>query len=340
MSSKYNNNSHCLLLCFRYIAFYFLVAFLPLSAMGVAQCPHQKDSLFAEMRSIACATQDLQIAVRKNDLLKKIANINFFSINNDPRDVVRGVEVLSSTSYALKDRITNFHENQLDSGRNAYTISITTYPAKVKKDSCGKEYKTIDVNTGSMNYRAIEGKIPRSFGVRYNPNKKEFFMCENTDLSRSKREETYCINIQSCKSACINANNRAACNEDCDKTFTDCKQALLVSCLHADNQGSVTTDKAKACLSFDDYNNLSKKLFLGSGFFSFSNPALEQNCPDGCSYYTHTLQRVFVKNKKACSDNYVIVHCGPQKDSSDYNLNIREVKNLCTDFNSSGCSVF
>ena len=316
-------------------------------------CPGAESSTIAQVKQIACATEDLQEAVSKDDLLKKVADVNFFSSNSDPRDVVRGVEVLSANDQSLKDRVSDFHNDQVESGRTPYTVSITAYPSKVKKGSCPKKYQTITVGANSMDYRAIPKTSPRRFEVRYNPEKKEFFMCENTNLSHSKRVKNYCIDSNLCKKSCFGPDS-ADCKRDCDDKFRSCKSALFPSCSYADKQGAVTADNT--CLSLDNYQELSKELFLGSGWLSFSNPALEQNCPDGCSYYTQTIQRVFSKEAKAvksrrqktkktgkkrtCSDSYVIVHCGPKKLSSDYNLNIREIKNLCTDFNPAGCTVY
>ena len=75
---------------------------------------------------------------------------------------------------------------------------------------------------------------------------------------------------------------------------------------------------------------------------------LMKYCPSNCSYYTQTVQRVWktiIQKKKTvgrkqkkieetgyCSDNYIIVHCGPKKEGKKYNLNIREITSLCSDF--------
>ncbi len=341
MNCKYIS-SRLLFRHLKYISIFLFcsVVFLPAYVLAANMCVGTDNNLMKDIKRIACATSDLQEAVQKDDLLKKLANINFFASNDDPKDIVRGVEVLTATNQALKDRVTDFHEEQIDSGKMPYTVSVTAYPSEVKRGSCAKKYKTIDVVSDSMDYRAIEGKTPRSFEVRYDPKEEEFFMCENTNLSRSQRERTYCVNVKACKRACIGM-DEDSCKDDCNRAFRECKGALLVSCSSADKKGAVTADKAnEECLSLDDYSDLSKELFLGDGWFSHSNPALEQNCPAGCSYYTQTVQRVFEKDEDACSDNYVIVHCGPKKKESEYNLNIREVNNLCTDFNFSGCTAY
>ena len=338
MDSEHDNlGSKILFRHFKYVGIFlfYSTGFLPFYVFGANMCVGTEAPIIADIQNIACATEDLQTAVQKDDLLKKVANINFFASDSDPRDIVRGVEVLSAGNKALKDKITDFHEARIDSGKMPYTVSITAYPSQVEKGSCAKKYKTIDVVSGSTGYKAIKGKTPRSFEIRYNPAKEGFFMCENTNLPYQERVRAYCINPRTCKKACGGANED--CKEDCNDHFKDCKDALFVSCHISDKKGAVTADKA--CLSLDDYDDLSKELFLGSGWFSFSNPALEQNCPDGCSYYTQTIQRVFEKDDDACSDNYVIVHCGPKKKVSKYNLNIREIKNLCTDFDFSGCNV-
>lgn len=339
MNSEFN--SRLLFQYFKFVSVFLLygISFVPFYAFGVDTCPGNEVPIIADIQKIACATEDLQVAVQ-NDFLKKMAKLNYDASGGDSRDLVRGVEPLSSKNQDLTERVSQFHEDRISAGMMPYTVSTTAYPVNWKENSCSKKYKTIEP-TGKdyknikgkaprsfdVSYNPVKRKVPRSFEVRYNSDEEEFFMCENTDLSDQKRAKLYCGSSK------------------------DCKDALFISCRYADKKGAVTTDKA--CLSLDDYNDLSKELFLGSGWFSFSNPALEQNCPDGCSYYTKTVQRVFVKDKEACSDNYVIVHCGPEKEKSKfkneegerekdylYNLNIKEITNLCTDFDLiSGCSV-
>ena len=360
MNSEYIN-SRLLFQYLKYIIVFLFcsVGFLPFYVFGLDICPGKEVPLIADMQKVVCATEDLQLAVQE-DLLRKMAKQAFDAIGDDPRDLVRGVEPLSSNNQALTDKVSQFHEDRIDSGKMPYTVNTTAYPVNWKEGSCSKKYKTIEAvgkdykvikgkkpTSFDIRYTPIKGKTPRSFEVRYDPKEEEFFMCENTKLSYKKRVKAYCGYSKGCKNACSGSEQ---CEDACDDS-KNCKDALFISCHQADKKGAVTTDKA--CLSLDDYNDLSKELFLGSGWFSFSNPALEKNCPDGCSYYTKTIQRVYQKGQDACSDNYVVVHCGPKKEKSKYkneegerekdylyNLNIKEITNLCTDFDLiSGCSV-
>ncbi|MDE0119677.1 MAG: hypothetical protein OXM55_06700 [Bdellovibrionales bacterium] len=99
----------------------------------------------------------------------------------------------------------------------------------------------------------------------------------------------------------------------------------------------IKKDSEDICVSLDEFESLSRKLLGDTGFE-------KQYCPRNCSYYIRKLQRVHqnpesVKTlgrtprngNKFCSDNYLILHCGPKKKGSKYNLRIREVKNLCSD---------
>ena len=379
MNSEYINSR----LLFRYLNYisiflFYSIGFLPFYVFGANMCIGTEDGIIADMKKITCATEDLQTAVQE-DLLKRVAQLSYDASGDDPRDLVRGVESLSSSSQDLPERVNQFHEDRISAGKVPYTVDITAYPVNWKENSCSKKYKTIEA-TGKnyksikgriprsfdVHYTPVKGKTPRSFEVRYNSKKKKSFMCENTNLSDKQRERNYCNYSKGCKSAC---GGSEACENVCTES-ENCKNALFISCHQADKKGAVTTDKA--CLSLDDYNDLSKELFLGSGWFSFSNPALEKNCPDGCSYYTKTIQRVYKKQVevkqqgsrtqkkkkkkvwKTCSDSYVIVHCGPKKEKTRfvnkegederdylYNLNIKKVTDLCADFDlGSGCSVF
>ena len=100
----------------------------------------------------------------------------------------------------------------------------------------------------------------------------------------------------------------------------------------------IAHDSNNMCVSLGEFRNLSTGLLVYNDVFE------EKYCPPDCSYYTQTLQRVYQieviekkwgkekKKKKYCSDSYLVVHCGPKKATNDYNLSIREIKNLCSDF--------
>ena len=153
-------------------------------------------------------------------------------------------------------------------------------------------HKTIDARPPS-NYSIVEGKEPRYFQVVKHRGK--LVICEKTQRSR---------NQPGLPPACSKMNHSS---ED-------------------------------VCVSLNQFTKLSDNLLR-------KNKAFEKEyCPSDCSYYTQTIQRVYQielvkkkfgrkkKKKQYCSESYSIVHCGPKKDSSEYNLNIREVKNLCSDF--------
>ncbi|MYE07462.1 MAG: hypothetical protein F4X95_01745 [Oligoflexia bacterium] len=101
---------------------------------------------------------------------------------------------------------------------------------------------------------------------------------------------------------------------------------------------NIQPDSKDICVSLDEFERVSKSL-LGKRNFE------AQYCPSSCSYYIRKLQGVHRNTKMAkkstgakkletkfCSDNYLVLYCGPKRKGSNYNLRIREVKNLCSDF--------
>ena len=53
-------------------------------------------------------------------LFKKLEQIRiFFSSNDDPRDIVRGVKVLKAFDRELTDRVEDFHEERIKKWKNA-----------------------------------------------------------------------------------------------------------------------------------------------------------------------------------------------------------------------------
>ena len=146
--------------------------------------------------------------------------------------------------------------------RKKYSVVVTAYPSEVNKGSCPEKYQTITVGDDNMDYQAVPNKPPRKFGVRYNPEKNKFVMCEYTDLSDREREKAYCFGSQDCR--------RRKGPEYCRKKRRRCKDELLVACNDADEKGYVSTNQK--CLSLATYKELSTEL-LGASLVSFSNPA-------------------------------------------------------------------
>jgi hypothetical protein len=259
--------------------------------------------------------------VQKDDLLRKMGDINFFS-SMSPLDIVRSVETLSFFNRSLTNKIKETHASYQASKVDNYTLSITSYPSNVKKGSC-PGHKTIDFNSDASNvsfpnYSVVPGKEPRSFQI--GTYKGRSIICERTRVPYKKRLKAFCGEpITKCQSA--------GCTKKDE--YDKCKKSVPISC------SSKTVDETNEgkCVSLESFSDLSGNLLL-------SNMSLEKKyCPDGCSYYTQTLQSVYKKERSRdyCSDSYLIVHCGPQKDESSYNLNIREINDLCSYSNLSLC---
>ena len=312
-----------------------------------------KPPLLAEVQKITCANYDLRTAIQRDNLLRKVSQTNVFQ-NVSPQDVVRSEESLSIFNQALKERIEETHKEYQEKGDPRYTLSIASFPSDVKNNSCARE-KTIDFSSpqnkdeeedegGSTlslfglggddddeddwdddevpgppvaQYIPLSDKPPRTFQIRVYKGKA--IMCENTTQSYSNRLSAFC------------GKKKENCDDDSmlDSKYCNCKEDLTPSCGVLDKKGAKKTSPTN-CVSGEQFAKLSKKLLL-------SNIALEwKYCPGDCSYYTQTVQ-AFYKNKnnnkkKYCSDNYLIVHCGPKKTTGMYNLNIREIDDICRDF--------
>ncbi len=278
----------------------------------------------SSLQDIACATPDLRTAIQKNDLLRRMSNTNFFS-SVSPMDVVRSVEPLSLVNRSLTDKILETHESYQKSGVDNYTLSITSYPSDVEKDSCSG-HKTIDFNSDTSSadfpdYSVVPGKEPLSFQV--GTYKGKSVICERTRTPYEQRVRFFCGKpVVKCMSI--------GESEDCsEKTkYEKCKRSVPVSCFNT----KVDDKNEGRCISLDSFAKLSQKLLMNDELME------RRYCPDDCSYYTQTVQRVY-RNSGAenyCSDSYLIVHCGPKRvasfftGESDYNLNIREINNLCS----------
>lgn len=314
-------------ICRKNIIFFLLVLCLCVShSLTMARVCTGDSGLIEDIQAIACATPDLRKAVEKDDLLNTVSDMNFFT-TLEPNDVVRSVESLSFFNRSLKNKIEDTHEEYQDEGRKSYTLHITAYPSTVERGSCSQQ-KTIDFNSSIPypDYQVVPGKKPRAFEIRYYDDK--FIVCEKTDIPYKKRLPLYCgRKVTECEDFGMDM--------DCDKrnAYSECKNELPLSCGYVDKKGG-TVPSQDTCLELDDFTDLSEDLLL-------SNDSLEKEyCPEDCSYYTQTLQRVYQDKEDEddyCTDSYLAVHCGPKKEEGEYNLNIKEVKNLCTDFNTPGC---
>lgn len=234
----------------------------------------------------------------------------------EAHDVVRSVENLSFFDRSLVNKIKDTHEQYQKADRENYTLNITSYPSKVYKNSCSR-YKTIDFDSSQTtpypDYQVVPGKKPRSFEVRQYKGK--IIICEKTDISYKEQLLLFCgEEVKKCEDY--------GRTKNCSKRdiYRKCKKALPPSCSFVDQTGGSLSSQ-DMCIDLDRFSDLSQSLLR----FNFS---LEMRyCPDGCSYYTQTLQRVYKNKDKSdyCADNYLVVHCGPEKAGGEYNLNIREV---------------
>ena len=354
-----------------YIVFFY--TFFPSSVAGAVKICSVTPNLISNIKEIGCIVFDLRTAIQKDDLLRKFANTNFFASLNS-NDVVRSVENLSFFNHSLLSKIEDTHKQYQEADKESYTLSIASYPSVVEKGSCALN-KTIDFQSSfrpSVSpqvksqagqeldmvgieksvapvyqwYSVISGKQPLSFQVRHY--KSRLQICASSDMPYKKRLNALCGQIK--EKNCWGG-DKDEC-EDHIEAYNKCKRQLPPSCAYLDKKGAIQSSQ-DMCVSIDAFSSISKDLLM-------SNTSLEnQYCPDGCSYYTQTIQRVYKKTKslssthrnnsrhkqkkkpeaKYCSDSYLIVHCGPKKDESKYNLNIREMSNLCSDFNSPFCTV-
>ena len=356
-----------LVLRFPIFVFICFLVYLPQGGYGqlTTGCLH-KVPLIEAMQKITCAHDDLRTAVQRGNLLKKVSEANYFQSLN-PKDVVRSTEALSVFNRDLTDRIEETHARYQERGVKRYTLSIASFPANVKNGSCSRQ-KTIDFQSPTeegggekksllnlfadddeeegegegegetksllvglfadddeeeeikkpvADYIPVAGKEPRSFHVRKYQG--EMVMCEQTTKSYKERLDTFCgLEKKNCDWE----------EENKESDYCACKKSLTPSCGALDKKGAKKPGLTN-CVSGEQFAQLSETLLL-------RNTALEwKYCPGDCSYYTQTVQ-AFYRNKQGqyCSDSYLIVHCGPKKASSQYNLNIREINDLCRDFES------
>ena len=299
--------------------------FIPRFGEAAAFC-EPRNPFVSNLKDIACATSDLRTAVKRSNLLRKVSNRNIFAGLN-PNDVVRAVKPLTFFNRALINKIKATHDKYQEEGRERYILSITSYPSSVKENSCPE--KTINFRPPSQgsefpDYSFVRGKRPPSFQAgRY---KGKLILCEKTNISYKKKLEAFCGKaVTKCK-------YRKWMPDDCDEkdVYEACKKDLFPSCSHSKIEEIKLN---KDCVSLDEFSTLSRNLLL------YNKSLAKQYCTTGCSYYTQTIQNVYRKKgtKDYCSDSYLIVHCGPEKDDSEYNLNIREVNDLCSDFGSPSC---
>ena len=104
------------------IYLFIILIFMSVHTLGNADiCPGATESsTIAQVKQIACATENLQEAVSKDDLLKKVSDVNFFSSNSDPRDVVRSVEERHILNPALGMTIKWFHHGRIHNKKKIF----------------------------------------------------------------------------------------------------------------------------------------------------------------------------------------------------------------------------
>ena len=312
------------MLFIRYIVFAFCVLLFT-STLKADECL-KKNQNVSDLKEISCAVTDLWIAMANKRLSKVIANTEFF-IETHEENLVHEEKLI----FQLENTITNAHEDhqEKNSAKKDYTVSMITYPAKVRADTC-KENSTIQkrelsesqlkVNAQSSifaSYSPIEGTEPRYFQLRKKKDG-ELVVCEKSALSNEERRATFC------------GDNKK------------CIESLPASCDQLD-QGKGNVARS-ACVSTKETQPVITK-FLGAKLAATPNVSLEYRfCPKDCSFYTQTLQKVRkVTDTEYCMENYLIIHCGSKvydppvikggKAWRKFNMNIREVDDFCEDFN-------
>ena len=193
---------------------------------AVASCK-PPSPFVSNLRDIACATSDLRTAVQKDDLLKKMSDINFFS-SKSPLDVLRSVETLSFFDRSLTDKIKETHQSYQKSEVDSYTLSITSYPSDVEADSCSKHktisFDSIDSDSEFPNYSVVPGKEPRSFQMGIY--KGRSVICERTRTPYKKRLRAFCGKpVTQC--------NIIGRSEDCNakNEYTNVKEVCFIPAL-------------------------------------------------------------------------------------------------------------
>ena len=294
--------------------------FVPCFVDAATSCGIDSPSIL-NLKDIACASRDLRMAVRRDSVLRRISSANAFAYRKQS-DEIRSVEKLTWYDQSVITKIEETHKKYQEEGRKEYILEITAYPSSIEENSCPE--RTINFTPPSKtvqfpDYPVVKGKPPRYFQLgKY---KKKLIMCERTGMSYKKRLEVFCGKAVT-KCSFMNCSKRNA--------YRACKKDLLPSCSHP-KVGTISNQDM--CTSLDDFLDFFKDL-LGS-----NKSLAEKYCTDGCSYYPKIIQGVH-KNEEYCfNDNYIIVHCGPERGDSKYNFNIREIKNLCSNFDFPGCVV-
>jgi len=286
-----------------------------------------KPPIITALQSIACVNSGLRRAIEKENLLSQVANNNFFA-HLDQQDVVRTVKSLSFFSRELPNKIKTTHAQYMSSDIDNYSLLVTSYPIEVKKGTC-KKHKTIDLfsEPSQTSQIVVEGRtdlnIKKDVSAVYQqyktvPGKKPVFF----QLRKYKSKYVICEDIKS-------RGTPTSLREKCGKG-SSCKN-LPYACSAYDENGGAS-DKI-GCVSLETFSKLSQDILFSSDLETFY-------CPTDCSYYTQMVQNLYKQagSNNYCSDNYMIVHCGPKKASSDYNLNIRELGNFCDE--PSSCSFY
>lgn len=305
-----------------------------IAATAAVSCTFNLSPLISNVKDIACATKGLRTAVQKDDLLRKMSKTNYF-LSMNPQDVQRSIESLTFFNRSLTNRIKDVHKRYQVSGVDHYTLNIATYPSNVKKNAC-LQHKTIDFDSYKAksefpDYSIVSGKESRVFQIGIYGKKP--VICERTKMSKAERLKAFCGEPVAKCDDIVGEEELPDCS-----VYNSCKKSLPPSC-----SDSKIDDKNKndICIPLKKAEGLLQDLLMST------NASLDKEyCPVGCSYYTQTVQRVYkgVQTKSNrrkssrrrpsnnyCSDSYLIVHCGPGKSDSSYNLNIREITNLCSD---------
>ena len=177
-------------------------------------------------------------------------------------------------------------------------------------------------------YETVKERNPRHFEVRKNK-EGEDVMCEVSKNSLEERIKMYCSEEsrdKECEEGGSPLQMARQALQNCKSDFEKCREGMPPLCSEWKQSDSESPARRNVCISLDDFEKLSGKFFV-------DNETMQNFCPDDCSYYIQLLQRVRKKEGGHCVENHAIVHCGPEKTDTEYNLNIKVVDDFCEDFN-------
>ena len=291
-----------------------------------------------QAQDVVCPFPNLGEAMADEKMAQIVAGKNVFQTieNNDVVRVQRdlGFYVIWNP---LRDKINQMYKKFFEIAQRDFTLSIATYPVKVRGDTCANHSTIIKVPTsederknletleellserqeqGTLktlgvereisgvfgDYLTVEGRDPRHFELRNDENK-NIVICEASKKSLEERMELYC-----------------------DGEGGECERQMPPLCSGWNENNSQISGKRDICYNLDTFEKVFRKLLL-------HNMTMNRFCPGDCSYYIQLLQRMSSLEDRICAENHLIVHCGPKKTESRYNLNIKVVDNFCEDFN-------